>query len=127
MRVKVASNKECLKYLLWDPYYQTTYCFVHGNKGLQLNKVPSVTAVVGGGTNCQVSSPPRIEYQLHLCHMEYSMWHEKETPWSTPCGHDFMPHGGLHMVIFGCHMEYFRIHQRGQFLLSYGVLHMAAF
>ena len=34
------------------------------------------------------------------------MWHEKETPWSTPCGHYFMPHGVLHVVTISCHMEY---------------------
>ena len=33
------------------------------------------------------------------------------TPWSTPCGHYFMPYGVLHMVV----------------LLPYGVLHMAEF
>ena len=46
-----------------------------------------------------------------LCLMEYSMWSLFHAIWSTPyCG-------------FWCHMEYFRIQYRSQFLVSHGVLH----
>ena len=48
-----------------------------------------------------------------------------EAPRNIPCGHYFKPYGVLHMVVFCCYMECFRIHRRCQILLFYGLLHMA--
>ena len=60
-------------------------------------------------TRDQQLSPGMWEYQLHSPqwpygvlhmarnsdHMEYSIWHQKVTIWSTPCGAFLMPYGVL--------------------------------
>ena len=84
---------------------------------------------------------PRVNCQLHGCHMEYSIWYIYMTPWSTPWaaiwstpyGTYIWPRGVLHGLPYGvlhkAHIfdpvEYSMVTIWSTPHLRYGVLHLA--
>ena len=99
---------------------------------LQVNLICSwFVSSYSTGLQVKISTPQWPYGGLHMArnsdHMEYSIWHQKVTIRSTPCGTFLMPHGVLENQPQMTISIYIAIWSTpyGYFLMPYGVLYKA--